>query len=80
MHLYHVKPKLQLVPFLPPAGILGSTGRVLRNKVFVLITINQVFFWFAFFGYITFKSKFLEHQFKMSATRANSYIGERSCL
>lgn len=55
-------------------GMCGSMWRVLSNKVFILITINQLFFWFAFFGYITFKPKFLEHQFKMSAAQANQYI------
>ncbi|XP_042209705.1 solute carrier organic anion transporter family member 1C1-like isoform X2 [Homarus americanus] len=55
-------------------GMCGSLRRLLTNKVFILITFNQVFFWFAFFGYITFKPKFLEHQFKMSAAKANQYI------
>ncbi|XP_068244719.1 solute carrier organic anion transporter family member 74D-like [Palaemon carinicauda] len=51
-----------------------SAQRILTNKVYVLIIINQIFFWFAFFGYITFKPKYLEHQFKMSAAKANQYI------
>ncbi|XP_069178029.1 solute carrier organic anion transporter family member 74D isoform X1 [Procambarus clarkii] len=55
-------------------GMWRSLRRLLTNKVFILITLNQVFFWFAFFGYITFKPKFLEHQFKMSAAKANQYI------
>ncbi|KAK7075238.1 hypothetical protein SK128_013125 [Halocaridina rubra] len=51
-----------------------SMQRILTNKVYVLIIINQIFFWFAFFGYITFKPKYLEHQFKISAAKANQYI------
>ena len=42
----------------------------------MLIIANQVLFWFAFFGYITFKAKYLEHQFRMSAAKANQYIGK----
>ncbi|KAK3870976.1 hypothetical protein Pcinc_023849 [Petrolisthes cinctipes] len=55
-------------------GMMGSLRRLMTNRVFLLVSINQVFFWFAFFGYITFKAKFLEQQFKMSAARANQYI------
>ncbi|KAG0722495.1 Solute carrier organic anion transporter family member 1C1 [Chionoecetes opilio] len=55
-------------------GLVGGLGRLARNKVYVLVVVNQAFFWFAFIGYITFKPKFLEHQFKMSAARANQYI------
>ncbi|XP_064116181.1 solute carrier organic anion transporter family member 74D-like isoform X2 [Macrobrachium nipponense] len=56
------------------SAMLPSARRILTNKVYVLIIINQIFFWFAFFGYITFKPKYLEHQFKMSAAKANQYI------
>lgn len=56
------------------SAMLPSVRRILTNKVYVLIIINQIFFWFAFFGYITFKPKYLEHQFKMSAAKANQYI------
>lgn len=56
-------------------GMFGSLQRLLTNRVFLLVNLNQVFFWFAFFGYITFKAKFLEHQFKISAAKANQYIG-----
>ncbi|XP_069992440.1 solute carrier organic anion transporter family member 74D isoform X1 [Penaeus vannamei] len=55
-------------------GIWSSVKRILTNKIYMLIIANQVLFWFAFFGYITFKPKYLEHQFKMSAAKANQYI------
>ena len=53
-----------------------SLRRILRNKVYCLVLLNQGLFWFAFFGYLTFKSKYLEHQFKLSAAEANRYIGK----
>lgn len=55
-------------------GILPTVKRILKNEVYVLIIANQVLYWFAFFGYITFKAKYLEHQFRMSASKANQYI------
>lgn len=58
----------------PIRDLLGGLRRLARNKVYMLVVVNQSLFWFAFIGYITFKPKFLEHQFKMSAARANQYI------
>uniref|UniRef100_A0A0P4W833 Solute carrier organic anion transporter family member n=1 Tax=Scylla olivacea TaxID=85551 RepID=A0A0P4W833_SCYOL len=58
----------------PIRDLLGGLRRLVRNKVYMLVVVNQSLFWFAFIGYITFKPKFLEHQFKMSAARANQYI------
>ncbi|CAL4058697.1 unnamed protein product, partial [Meganyctiphanes norvegica] len=56
-------------------GIFPIVKRILKNEVYVLVIANQVLYWFAFFGYITFKAKYLEHQFRMSAAKANQYIG-----
>ncbi|XP_045136417.1 solute carrier organic anion transporter family member 74D-like isoform X2 [Portunus trituberculatus] len=58
----------------PIRDLFGGLRRLVRNKVYLMVVLNQSIFWFAFIGYITFKPKFLEHQFKMSAARANQYI------
>ncbi|XP_049940041.1 solute carrier organic anion transporter family member 74D-like [Schistocerca serialis cubense] len=49
--------------------------RLLRNKVLMLNTISSVCFMFGYVGYWTFMPKYMETQFRQSASRASLITG-----
>lgn len=52
-----------------------AVSRLLRNKVLMLNTISTVCFMFGYVGYWTFMPKYMETQFRQSASRASLITG-----
>ncbi|CAG2176057.1 unnamed protein product [Oppiella nova] len=49
--------------------------RLAKNPIYVSYTLGSIFHWFAVLGFYTFKPKYLESQYKKSASTANLLSG-----
>ncbi|XP_064109422.1 solute carrier organic anion transporter family member 74D-like isoform X1 [Macrobrachium nipponense] len=54
--------------------MFSGLARLSKNKIFVLITTNQTVFWFGIVGYYMFHLKYMENQFKISASESNRVV------
>ncbi|XP_068214590.1 solute carrier organic anion transporter family member 74D-like [Palaemon carinicauda] len=51
--------------------MISGLRRLSKNKIFLIITTNQTVFWFGIVGYFMFQLKYMENQFKISASESN---------
>ncbi|CAG2109912.1 unnamed protein product, partial [Medioppia subpectinata] len=58
-----------------PRSIWKRTKRLLKNPIFVCYTIGTASRMFAMSGYMTFKAKYIESEYKTSASKANLFSG-----
>ncbi|CAL4089110.1 unnamed protein product, partial [Meganyctiphanes norvegica] len=56
------------------SDMLPSFHRLRKNKLFITLFLNLGAFWFSFACYFMFKSKYIENQFRMTASEANKYV------
>ncbi|XP_066956318.1 solute carrier organic anion transporter family member 74D-like [Macrobrachium rosenbergii] len=54
--------------------MFSGLARLSKNKIFLIITTNQTVFWFGVVGYFMFHLKYMENQFKISASESNRVV------
>ena len=71
--------KIEAVPTPNKEGFKAAMTRLLKNKLFMYNWVSNFFYVFAFKGFGTFMQKYIEYQFRITASKA-SYFGGVSVL
>ena len=67
--------KSELVEQSEKSEIMEQLVRVMKNPIFVFTVFGMCFRLLGYLGYYLFKPKYIEAQFRMSASKANFWTG-----